>query len=436
VICHGKPMNPLRAGLVGLNPKGYGSVHFSTLVKLQNEGLVEIAALCDTNAAFIGEYAENNRAVFAGNKPVFFSDYGELLAYGKNGENLDFVILAVPLYLHTAMSVAAMRSGLHVLVEKPPAVTVRDTDAMIAVSRESGKICAVNFQMAAGSAFRKGQDLIKEGRLGNIIDITGTGMWQRPDSYYARSPWAGKRELDGRLVLDGVISNPLSHVLNNMILLALAGGESRPSGSGVGSANGDAGIESVQAELYHAHEIEGDDTACVLIGMKGGMRLCFYATLCNESNELPFIVVRGSKGRACWDYNNRLKTEIDGQETIYDWGEENLQEKVSRSFCAAVTAEKMGARDRFFGDYGFCAVKSVRETVLAINAAHISSGTVHTIGPEQVFKKSYEGSTATIIKGIRQAIVEAETKKASFSDLALPWAVKGNLISITKDFSC
>jgi predicted dehydrogenase len=436
VIVPGKPVNPLRAGLVGLNPKGYGSVHFAALAKLQCEGIVEIAALCDTNAAFIGEYAKNNRAVFAGNKPAFFSDYGELLVYGEKREKLDFVVLAVPLHLHTEMSVAAMRAGLHVLVEKPPAVTVRDIDAMIAVSRESGKICAVNFQMAAGSAFRKGQNLIKEGRLGKIIDITGIGMWQRPDSYYTRSSWAGKRELDGRLVLDGVISNPLSHVLNNMILLALAGGEPRPSGSVIGSRNGDAGMESVQAELYHAQEIEGDDTACVLISMKGGTKLCFYATLCNESNELPFILVQGSKGRACWDYNNRLETEINGQKSIYDWGEENLQEKVSRSFCAAIADKKTGTGNGFLLDYGFCDLESVRETVLAINAAHISSGTVHAIGKEHVLRKNYEGSTATIIKGIRQAILEAEAKKVSFSNLALPWAVKGNIISITEDFSC
>ena len=57
-------------------------------------------------------------------------DYGEADALFKSGE-IDAVYIALPNDLHKEWAVRAARAGLHVLCEKPMAVTARDCEAMI-----------------------------------------------------------------------------------------------------------------------------------------------------------------------------------------------------------------------------------------------------------------------------------------------------------------
>jgi predicted dehydrogenase len=401
-------MKPLRAALIGVN--GYGAVHIAALGKLRAKGIVEIVALCDSRPGAVENSIQQNRAIFGNEPPESFTDFNALLAE-QPGLKLDFVILAVPIHLHKTMSVAAMSAGCHVLTEKPPAVVVQDVDAMIAASCRYGKICGVNFQMTAGSAFRALQKAIRENQLGGIHSIKGVGMWQRPDSYYNRAAWAGKQTLDGYYVLDGVIGNPLSHLLNNMIFLA------RSAGKGIT-------IEAVTAELYHAHAIEGDDTAGILIETSGKINLYFYATLCNRENEIPYIVVDGSNGKALWTYDNHLELSINGMKNHSNFPEEDLQEKVELSFCTALSALKAGTpippEDLFF-----CDIQSVRDTILVVNGAYRSSERVHPIVSEYTVRKEYEDSTATIIKGIRETIAEAGDAGILLSDTGIPWGKKG-----------
>ena len=54
--------------------------------------------------------------------------------------DIDAVVLAVPNHVHASLSVALLESGKHVLVEKPLATSVADTDLMIAASEKAGRI--------------------------------------------------------------------------------------------------------------------------------------------------------------------------------------------------------------------------------------------------------------------------------------------------------
>ncbi|MDF2661909.1 MAG: oxidoreductase domain protein [Paenibacillus sp.] len=285
-------MNNYRAAIVGIG--GFGSYHVKTMLGLAGEGLLDIVAFAELN---IGAYRETYDALTASGAK-HYTDYEEML--GAHPE-ADFVVIATPIAAHKPMCIRALRSGFHVIVEKPPAVTVQDIDEMIAAQRESGRLCQVNFQNTSGTAFRQLLDRLNAGAIGRITDVTGVGMWKRQRSYYERTRWAGKLVCDGQFVLDGTINNPFAHLMHNCLLAA---------GSGDAAASAP---DWVQAELYHANEIEGDDVSCVRIGTARGVNVHFYAMLCHERNDAPSISIQGTEGEALWHYDNRLEIRSAGK---------------------------------------------------------------------------------------------------------------------------
>ena len=67
----------------------------------------------------------------------------ELLARG----DIDLVHLATPPFSHVDLASAALDAGLHVLCEKPLAITLADADRMIELARRKDRILAVNLIM-------------------------------------------------------------------------------------------------------------------------------------------------------------------------------------------------------------------------------------------------------------------------------------------------
>lgn len=65
-----------------------------------------------------------------------YTDFDELL---EKETDLDMVLICLPTFLHAEYAIKAMKAGLHVLCEKPMALTVEDGERMIACSKETGK---------------------------------------------------------------------------------------------------------------------------------------------------------------------------------------------------------------------------------------------------------------------------------------------------------
>ncbi|MBK9155915.1 MAG: Gfo/Idh/MocA family oxidoreductase [Chloracidobacterium sp.] len=107
---------------------GVGSLgrhHARNYAELDREGRVELAAVCDIDAAaaaaMSGEYGCEG-----------LSDWRELIG------RVDAVSIASPTETHSEIGCAFLGSGTHVLVEKPIAVTLADADRLIAAAESSG----------------------------------------------------------------------------------------------------------------------------------------------------------------------------------------------------------------------------------------------------------------------------------------------------------
>ena len=92
------------------------------------------------------------------------------------------VLLAVPHHLHAAMAVELLDAGVHVLVEKPMALSVAECDRMIDSATRSGCVLAVGLQRRFFGANRLVAATVHEQRLGAArrFEISEGGLYRWP----------------------------------------------------------------------------------------------------------------------------------------------------------------------------------------------------------------------------------------------------------------
>lgn len=114
--------------------------------------------------------------------PQAFGSYEAMLDSGQ----VDAVYISLPNHLHAEWTLRALRSGVHVLCEKPFALSLADVDAMIAASHETGRVLAEAFMYRHHRQIKTAGEWVRSGRLGEVtvvrsvfnFDIYGGGRSQ------------------------------------------------------------------------------------------------------------------------------------------------------------------------------------------------------------------------------------------------------------------
>lgn len=125
------------------------------------------------------------------------------------GISCDVASIASPNGLHAEQSIQAMKAGLHVVVEKPMALRAADVQAMIQVSKQTGKslIGVMQNRYSAPSQYVK--TLLDNDALGNLYRAQVDCFWNRDERYYDGHAWHGSADLDG-----GVLFTQFSHFVD------------------------------------------------------------------------------------------------------------------------------------------------------------------------------------------------------------------------------
>ena len=84
---------------------------------------------------------------------------------------IDAASVAVPTSLHAIVAEELLSAGVHVLVEKPLAMTVDECQKLCALSERLGAIVMVGHVERFNPAVRKLRELIREGKFGDITSI-------------------------------------------------------------------------------------------------------------------------------------------------------------------------------------------------------------------------------------------------------------------------
>lgn len=183
-----KVERPLRLGVIGTGDEG------SVLMGALNPNFAEVVAIADIrpynrHRAFYGDhYSENalrvrpglcakygwkNRDEAEKHVKVYKDRYEDLL----DDKNVEAVIIALPLHLHSKVAVQAMRKGKHVLTEKLMAHSVHECKEMSRVAYETGKLLATGHQRHYSILYDNAVDTIKRGLLGDLHYIRA--QWHR-----------------------------------------------------------------------------------------------------------------------------------------------------------------------------------------------------------------------------------------------------------------
>ena len=272
---------PARVALIGIS--GYGSIYLQLVRELRERGAIKLVAAVIINPA---EEAGNIRELQAGGC-IIYSDYEEMLR--RHGREIDLCLIPTGIQWHARMTIAALRAGTNVLIEKPLAGSLVDVNAIRAAERASGRFVGVGFQDVYTPGTRWLKQQLIEGVIGRVRSIRVLGLWPRPAAYYTRNNWTGRLQAGGVAVLDSPLNNAFGHFVNLALYFSGAG------------ASEVAVASDVEADLFRAHAIESFDTA-VVRACAGGVALWFGFTHCCRELVNPEIVIEGSSGSAVWSY--------------------------------------------------------------------------------------------------------------------------------------
>ncbi len=143
--------------------------------------------------------------------------------------------------------------------------------------------------MLGSAAVSRARTLVAAGAIGKVRGVGVFGAWLRDEEYWQRAPWAGRRRLDGRPVMDGALTNPFAHGLAAALRLA--------------GATRMGQVAAVQTELFRANDIDTDDTSCVRVTCHGGPTVLAAVSLCADRDHEPTVSVFGSRGSLRLAYN-------------------------------------------------------------------------------------------------------------------------------------
>lgn len=368
--------------LVLAGARGHGRWHLDHIRRLQDKGLVRLAGVCEPVPLTDAELDKTGEL----GRPEQSADLAALL----DATGARIAVISTPIHTHTDLALTAARRGAHLLVEKPPAPSYEEFRRMADGVAAAGVACQIGFQSLGSLALPAVRELIAEGAIGTVTGIGAAGAWVRDEAYYRRAPWAGRRRLDGRDVLDGALTNPLAHAVATALAL-----------NGTPYADDVTGVET---ELFHAHDIEADDTSCVRVTTPRG-RVTVAVTLCAERNGVPYVVVHGSLGRITfWYTEDRVLLQRAGHRPVEtEYGRRGLLDNLVGHLTGGedllVPPDTTGAFMRV--------VEAIRR---APDPAPLPPGTWRPDGGRR------------IVPGIDKTVAEAAGTLALYSELGVPWA--------------
>ncbi len=103
------------------------------------------------------------------------------------------VNILTPNHLHTEAVLEAARAGKHILVEKPPAMSLAEMDAMSEACAAAGVKIGVVLQCRTRRSVQAIRGAIREGRFGKIHHADTFMKWFRPADYYRMDAWRSSR---------------------------------------------------------------------------------------------------------------------------------------------------------------------------------------------------------------------------------------------------
>ena len=148
-------------------------------------------AAADVTLEAVVNHRPESMAAFAADFDIS-RQYADIESLLRDG-GVDALVVATPNYLHCAQTVAALRAGVHVMVEKPMAVNAAEAETMQRASQESGALLMVAHCWRFDSEVLWLREQVAAGRLGEIVRTKSYAVhvnWG-PGGWFTQKQFAG-----------------------------------------------------------------------------------------------------------------------------------------------------------------------------------------------------------------------------------------------------
>lgn len=200
-----------------------------------------------------------------------YTDYHELL----QDSAIESVSICTDHGSHARLTIDALNAGKHVIVEKPIALSLQDSDDMINVSTRNNRVLSVISQHRYTPEVQYILELIEGGVFGSVVTISGTLNSHKDSSYYQDSYWRGTLAGEG----GSTLINQAIHTLDLMVHIM---GQPRD-------------ITAHQANLKF-NEIETEDTIAGIFRFSNGALGTILSTNASSKFWDSKIEIVGTKG--------------------------------------------------------------------------------------------------------------------------------------------
>lgn len=243
----------MRVSVVGCG--GVSKSHLSALSEMEN---VVISSVVDIKKERADSAAQEHNC-------KAFYDFDKMLAEDKP----DCVHICTPHYLHVPMSVKALAQGIHVLCEKPCAISAEGLSQLRLAQLMGAAKFGVCFQNRYNESALLVKELIVKEAYGKVMSARACVHWERGEDYYS-DDWHGTLEKEG----GGVAVNQAIHTQDLMRFL-------------VGK-----NVKAVTAHVFNDHlkgVIEVEDTVNAFFEYEDGVTSVYNATTAFSCN-LPVLI--------------------------------------------------------------------------------------------------------------------------------------------------
>ena len=164
--------SPVRVGIIGTGDQGNAHIRSS------NPEFLRFVAFSDirpsnqkrTYESFTAKYGAKEAK-----KVELIEDYHKLL----DRDDIEMVIIALPLHMHAEVTIEALAKGKHVLCEKLMAKTVKQCKEMARAARKTGKLLAIGCSVRYSPQGKQLADTKRPSQTAYAVYDPGSGTWSR-----------------------------------------------------------------------------------------------------------------------------------------------------------------------------------------------------------------------------------------------------------------
>jgi predicted dehydrogenase len=189
----------MKIGVLGL---GFmGSTHLQACSRIPQ---AELLAVMDRNETRLSGDLSSIQGNLGG--PGLKMDFSNLRRYRSvdailDDPEIEVVDICLPTHLHAPTAIQALRSGKHVLCEKPMALDWNESDKMIVEAERAGRVLMVGQVLRFFPAYCELSRLVKSGRLGRIR----SAFFRRRTAVPTWGPWEMNKDESGGGIFDLLI---------------------------------------------------------------------------------------------------------------------------------------------------------------------------------------------------------------------------------------